>query len=231
MKRFACALLLAAAPAFAQQAAPTTPQDPPLVAQAPRDADFGVSTRHAGLQRRIEMYQWTRDGDSYAKAWRAHAVDSAVFAPGHRNPSMPLHDREWRAQVSVDGKPLAPELIDKLGEWRGFHPNFSALPGNMSATFQPEGEGLGSADNPLAPRIGDLRITWRALVLPDLGDRLVLDNGAWTLRAPPAAAGTASDADGANAKPKHEWRWWWLSGAGIVLVVVLVAAQRRRSST
>ena len=70
------------------------------------------------------------------------------FAPGHDNRAMPLHGREWRAAVTLEGKPLADALIDRLGQWRDFRPNFSALPGNMAATFQPEGGGLGSADNP-----------------------------------------------------------------------------------
>src|SRR3546814_4944058 len=52
----------------------------------------------------------------------------------------------------------------------------------MSATFQPEGDGLGSAENPLAPEVGDLRITWRDFKLPPLADRLELRDGKWTLR-------------------------------------------------
>ena len=74
--------------------------------------------------------------------------------------------------VSIDGKPVAPEVIGRLGQWRGFRPNFSALPGNLAATFQPEGDGLGSAENPLDPQVGDLRIDWRELTLPPLADKV-----------------------------------------------------------
>src|SRR3546814_907075 len=129
------------------------------------------------------MYQWTRDGSGYALEWRGARVDSSGFAPGHENPrQIPLREREWRAPVSVDGRPVPGDVLTALGRWQQFRPNFSALPGNMSATFQPEGDGLGSAENPLAPQVGDLRITWRALVLPPLAERLVLRDGQWTLR-------------------------------------------------
>lgn len=158
------------------------PQGEPRIDKPPRDPEFGVSTRRVGLQRRVAMYQWVREGDGYGKQWREARVDSSGFAPGHENPrTIPLPQREWHASVSLDGKPLADELIETLGQWHGFRPGFTELPGNMSATFQPEGDGLGSADNPLSPKIGDLRITWRALQLPPLADRLILDHGVWTL--------------------------------------------------
>lgn len=158
------------------------PQGQPQVDEPPRDPEFGVGTRHAGLQRRVAMYQWVREGDGYTKAWREARVDSSGFAPGHDNPgSIPLRQREWHARVTLDGKPLPDEVVATLGQWREFRPGFSQLSGNMAATFQPEGDGLGSADNPLTPQIGDLRITWRALQLPPLADRLVLDHGAWTI--------------------------------------------------
>jgi hypothetical protein len=202
-----------------------------------RDADFGVSTRHAGLQRHVEMYQWTRAGSGYALEWRGARVDSSGFAPGHENPrEMPLREREWRAPVRVDGRPLSGDVVAALGKWQSFRPNFSALPGNMSATFQPEGDGLGSAENPLAPRIGDLRVTWRALVLPPLADRLVLRDGEWTLRTPvaasaaaePAAAGTAAQPDEARERP----RWpFVVTPVFVVLLVIAIVARRRRSDT
>jgi hypothetical protein len=201
------------------------------------DADFGVTTRHAGLQRHVEMYQWTRAGSGYALEWRGARVDSSGFAPGHENPrEMPLREREWRAPVSVDGRPLSEDVIAALGKWQPFRPGFSALPGNMSATFQPEGDGLGSAENPLAPRVGDLRVTWRALVLPPLAHRLVLRDGQWAL-ATPAAVPVAMDAvagdDAAPPGEHHDWRRWPFVALLVVVVVVLllvaVAARRRRS--
>lgn len=207
MKRLLAAVLLATAALCADaQDAVVAPQGLPQVEKAPRDPDFGVSTRHVGLQRQVRMYQWVRSGDGYALEWRGARVDSSGFAPGHDNPkAMPLHGREWRAAVTLEGRPLPGALIDRLGQWRDFRPNFSALPGNMSATFQPEGGGLGSADNPLSPQVGDLRITWRELVLPPLDGRLALEHGAWTLVSAGAdATVTMAGATAAGAMPQGE---------------------------
>jgi uncharacterized membrane protein YecN with MAPEG domain len=79
----------------------------------------------------------------------------------------------------LDGKPLDRSVIEQLGQWRLFRPNFSALPGNLAATFQPEGDGLGTAENPLAPQVGDLRIGWRELTFPPLEGRVLLRDGVW----------------------------------------------------
>ncbi len=235
---FVLALALVGAPAAAVQAGvETAPQGEPQAAEVLRDPDFGVTTVHPGLQRHVEMYQWTRDGSGYALAWRGARVDSSGFVPGHANPrEIPLREREWRAPVTLDGHPVPTDVVDALGRWEQFRPNFSALPGNMSATFQPEGDGLGSADNPLAPQLGDLRITWRALVLPPLADRLVLRDGQWTLRTP-VATPAAVDADAnREAAPRAEDRGrarWPLVVTPIivVLLVLAVAVRRRRSRT
>jgi hypothetical protein len=127
-------------------------------------------------------------------------------------------------------------VVAALGKWQSFRPNFSALPGNMSATFQPEGDGLGSAENPLAPRVGDLRVTWRALVLPPLADRLVLRDGKWTLRAPPAVPVAADVPAGSQASQRDEGRdrprWpFVVAPIFIVLLVMAVVVRRRRSQT
>src|SRR5690606_5011063 len=204
------------------------------VGEVLRDPDFGVTTRRAGLQRHVEMYQWTRDGNGYALEWRGARVDSSGFAPGHENPrQIPLREREWRAPVSLDGRPVPDDVLAALGKWQQFRPNFSSLPGNMSATFQPEGDGLGSAENPLAPQVGDLRVTWRALVLPPLAERLVLRDGQWALRTPETEA-PAADRDAgpqpASREAARERPVWpfVLAPVLVVLVMLAVAAWRRR---
>lgn len=234
----AMASLLAATPLFAQTDAVTSsqrsPQGSPQVEGTLRDPDFGVSTTHAGLQRHVEMYQWIRDGGGYAQEWRGARVDSSGFAPGHANPrDIPLREREWRTPVTLDGRPVPREVVDALGRWQPFRPNFSALPGNMAATFQPEGDGLGSAENPLAPQVGDLRITWRSLVLPPLADRLVLRDGQWALREPaltPPVVDANADAQAPHATDRERPRWPFVVAAILVVLVVLGVAVRRRMS-
>lgn len=200
-----------------------------------RDPEFGVAARHLGLQRRVEMYQWQAVGQGYVRTWSEQPLDSSGFSPGHDNPPFPLQGKRWRVDsVSVDGRPLDATVLDTLGRWRDFRPSFNALPGNLAATFQPQGDGLGSAENPLDPQIGDLRISWRDLVLPPLQDRIVLRAGRWQLA--PIAVANADAADGDDAPlitRQHDlWlfgaRWWWLVGAVVIVFFALFAARRRK---
>ena len=218
--------LLFATVAAAQGQAPDA-SAPPQAGDKLRDPDFGVRTSHFGLERRVEMFQWREDGGAYTRGWSDEAVDSAAFLPGHDNPPLPIRSRRWEASVvTVDGVPLDPEVVQALGEWREFRPAFSALPGNLAATFQPQGDGLGSAMNPLAPEVGDLRIHWRELVLPPLAQRIEMQGGRWRLRAggmDDAGEGVAARADDSQ-RGQARW-WWWLA---VVPVVVVLAALRRR---
>ena len=177
-------LLLVAGALRAQEGEPVTDE-------VVRDREFGVSARHFGLERRVAMYQWRAQGTGYDRVWSEVPIDSTGYAPGHENPGFPLRGRRWLAErATLDDKPLDRSVIEQFGVWRSFRPNFSALPGNLAATFQPEGDGLGSAENPLDPQIGDLRIGWRELTLPPLQGRVVLERGAWF----PIAGDPANDA-------------------------------------
>ncbi|MCJ0825975.1 TMEM43 family protein [Luteimonas sp. 50] len=235
---FALAVASCGVPAFAQEGG-TAPQPgaTPQPERAVRDPDFGVAARHLGLERRVEMYQWHAAGQGYARGWNEQPLDSSGFAPGHDNPPFPLQGRRWLpGSVSVDGAPLAAQVLERLGQWRDFRPSFNALPGNLAATFQPEGDGLGSAENPLDPQVGDLRIRWRELVLPPLQDRIVLRDGRWQLRndaAPIAVAGTGKAVAGTSAaRARGTGRaWWWLGGGALALLLgALLAVRRRRGN-
>ncbi len=197
-----------------------------------RDPEFGVTARHLGLERRVEMYQWRKVGQGYAHAWSEHPLDSAGFAPGHDNPPFPLQGKRWHAaSISIDGKLLDDEVVQVLGEWHGFRPSFNALPGNLAATFQPLGDGLGSSENPLDPQVGDLRITWRELILPPLQDKLMLSDGRWHLVAAPAAVASVAPKGAMpddTAPGKRRLPWLFSSGFLLVLIAVLVAWRRRR---
>ena len=194
------AALVAAAPvpAVAQRGAgpgagegAAVPQGEPVAGGVLEDREFGVRTRQFGLDRRVEMYQWFRDpAGGYRQVWKAAPVDSSGFAPGHDNPSaLPLDGQRWWAPgPMLDGYPLDLEVLKALGRWQVFRPSFSRLPANFAATFQPEGDGLGSALNPLDPQVGDLRIHWRELRLPPLAGRVELRDGRWRLSASTAQA-------------------------------------------
>jgi len=223
------AALLAAA--FATPvAAQTEPEDFPDPGAPIVDPDFKVATREFGLDRRVEMYQWRIDEDGYERVWHGALIDSSGFDAAHANPrALPLENRRWWAEKpTLDGKPLDPAVLRTLGEWRALRPGFSRLPANLAASFQPEGEGLGSAENPLEPEIGDLRITWRELVLPPLGGKIVLRDGIWRLAEDPDAP-RVNTPPSVSAQPQHAQRVWPFFGGGLVVVIaVMVAARRRR---
>ena len=223
----AAGCLLAATAVAAQEPAPD-PSAPPQAEGKLRDPDFGVRSGHFGLERQVEMFQWREDGDAYDRAWNDAPVDSAAFPPGHDNPPFPLQSQRWEASaVTVDGVALDPEVVQGLGRWREFRPAFSALPGNLAATFQPQGDGLGSAMNPLAPEVGDLRIHWRELVLPPLAERIELRDGRWRLRPGESADGVPGlAAEATGSQDEHARWWWWL--AVVPAVLVLAALRRRR---
>ncbi len=186
----------------------------PVSDEVVRDTEFGVTARHFGLERRVLMYQWRKDGDNYARAWSELPIDSAGFGPGHDNPGFPVRSERWIAAISIDGKPLQADAVERLGEWRTFRPNFSSLPANLTATFQPEGDGLGSAENPLDPQVGDLRVSWRELALPPLAGRVVLQDGRWVL---------APQSQEAEAVPQENIGRGYGMPIGIGLLVVLLA--------
>ena len=222
--------VLALAGACILVAPPVHAGDPPDAGAEPRmegqlrDPDFGVRTDEPGLQRVVEMYQWREHEAGYAAAWSAAPIDSSGFAAGHDNPGFPIESRQWLPDsVLVDGLPLDESVLRGLGEWREFRPSFSALPGNLAATFQPEGDGLGSAENPLAPEVGDLRVHWRERVLPPLSGLIEARDGVWHLRPGAPAIAEARTAD-------RGWKRSWLpiAAGGIVLLVLMVVALARR---
>lgn len=218
--------------AFAGNAcAQDTLLDAPQPGKSVRDPEFGVIARHIGLERQVDMLQWQATSTGYARIWSAQPIDSSKFASEHRNPgAIPLRSQRWIAStVSVDGKPLDAEVIRQMGVWQDFRPSFSALPANLAATFQPEGDGLGSAVNPLAPQIGDLRIRWRDLVMPSLDGKISLRDGRWQLlpevRIAPVPVEVSSPADD-STPPRRAWVW--LIGGLLALGLGVLALHVRR---
>ena len=231
-------LLMLATVAMAQSSAPSTapiePVDDPRPGKALSDRDFGVVSRQFGLDRQVEMYQWRADGDGYTHVWNSAPIDSSSFAPGHENPTkIPLESRRWWSDsATLDGKPLDLAVLQALGEWYVFRPSFSRLPANLAASFQPEGDGLGSAENPLDPQIGDLRVRWRELRLPPLAGRVEWRDDAWRLR-PDAMQGRNQEDEvppGLGASGALSRTTTWLVGGlmAVMLVVVLLRRRHRR---
>lgn len=220
------ALLAAAIPLAARAAAPVLPAGDPHPDVVLRDADFGVESTRFGLERRVEMFQWRRDAAGYSNVWNGAAIQSGSFDAGHRNPSrLPVTNRRWwPARVTIDGHDLSLDEVRLLGQWQPMHPNFSRLPGNYAARYQPEGDGLGSSLNPLNPEVGDVRITWHEFVLPPLAGKIQLLGGQWELSpkaasAPAATRPEAVDIAAATLEPVRRLGPWL-----IVIAAGLLAA-------
>lgn len=247
LRRLLASLVLAGATACAwadetprSDPQPVAPMGEPVSAAPIEDPDFGVRTSQFGLERRVEMYQWQRDGrGGYQQVWKPALVDSSNFEDGHANPrSFPLENRIWWARdVSIDGKPVELSVIKALGQWQDFRPGFTRLPANLAATFQPEGDGLGSALNPLDPNNGDIRIHWRALHLPPLSGKVELRGGKWQLAASPArdaisvtppASDTAPETEELPRRGEVRLVGKLILGGLLALGVWLVARHRRR---
>ncbi|WP_457098097.1 TMEM43 family protein [Lysobacter sp. P5_B9] len=229
--RFAASalLLLQAAPAWAQG----EPESFPDPGESLVDPDFRVGTREFGLDRRVEMYQWQRVEHGYERAWHDAPIESSGFDAAHANPPrLPLDNRRWWAEKpTLDGKPLDPAVLRSLGEWRVMRPNFSRLPANLAASFQPEGEGLGSAENPLEPQVGDLRVSWRELVLPPLAGKVVLRADVWRLAADPDDGGhPIPPLAPVASRPGHVQCVWPFLAGGLLAIAgaILIALRRRR---
>ncbi|MEO6366332.1 MAG: TMEM43 family protein [Luteimonas sp.] len=220
------ALLLAGA-CFAQTGdGPIVPQGVPEAVEPVTDAEFGVDTRELGLERRVEMYQWRASGTRFEQVWSEQRIDSKTFAAGHENPStFPLQQRRWIADdIVLDGKPVDPAVLKALARWRSYRPDFSALPGNLSATFQPEGDGLGSAVNPLDPQVGDLRITWQELTLPSLKGAVAMNNDVWMLAQPKATASGTVAPSGRSDAEYSKTKVGAFVAAGLFVLVLIVLA-------
>ena len=103
-----------------------------------------------------------------------------------------------------------------------------------SASFQRDGEGLNSSENPLEPQGGDLRVPCRELALPPLAGRVKLVDGVWQL-APRATPSSASPVSAGTALPvapvpsdDERPLWPWVLGGVAVLLAVTGWLTRRR---
>lgn len=142
------------------------------VARAPRDQELEVTPPEGTLRliRTVEMYQWqeqtssetrTRLGGgqetvttySYRRAWAEGRIDSSRFRQpdGHQNPQPRYASRAFEAEgVTLGAFRLAPDQLRAIAATEALVPAGATADG---ARF------LGQ--NPEAPRLGDLRITWR----------------------------------------------------------------------
>ena len=148
------------------------------------DPRFGMRLSAIKLIREVEMYQWEEEKKSetrkkvgggeetvttyhYKKTWASRPIDSSDFEEpvGHTNPGQfEFEDETFVAgNVTLGGFRLSEALVDKLTERVDVAPDPSALPSDLKAGMTVSGGAFYKGQNPTAPQVGDLRITFKAV--------------------------------------------------------------------
>lgn len=141
-----------------------------LEAKSPaHDPELGVNAPEAlVLLRQVEMYQWQErciaDACGQKAEWSATLVDSSTFREqsGHVNPAvMPFQSKRFvSSDITLGAFSIAPELLASGLEIRPWMVRLSDLSPNLAASFVEFEGGIYSGENPLAPVVGDLRVSY-----------------------------------------------------------------------
>lgn len=227
--RAACLLLLLVVIGTAQAQAQESRPLQPRPAQRLVDPEFGVASDGYALRREVQMLQWLPDAAGDRLEWRDAAMPSTGLAAAHRNPpALPFVAVEWQAPAQLpDGRAIAHETIAEAGAWRVLRPDPGLLPPNLAATFQPAGDVLTTAADPMSPQPGDLRLRWSELVLPP-GTGFVETAAGWIRSG--SAAGQARGATTVTAPAGDSTpRWpYWLAAIVLLAGVAAFAWYRHR---
>ena len=157
----------------------------PFAAKAPLvDPEFQVSAMGAVLVRHVEMYQWKEDKETetqknfggseerkttyrYTKVWASSPIDSKRFkAPGgHSNPQMRLRDNLVAAKDASVGAFRPSDAVLRHLATSEKMPLDTQLAEGLSQRLNRkvqivDGE-IYLGDNPVAPAVGDLRISYK----------------------------------------------------------------------
>lgn len=132
------------------------------------------------LERRVEMYQWHEHKSDkqieYRKEWSSSPQNSDSFRnrQGHENPRMPLRDAALvNAGVALGAFAIDPRVTGEAEPLEDL-PVATMKPANG---FRPAGDGLYQGQDPANPRVGDLRVTYRAVKAGDLSVVAAQRNG------------------------------------------------------
>jgi hypothetical protein len=143
-----------------------------------RDDFFAIEVPALKLRRTVEMLQWRENSESktrtklgggtetvttftYEKVWSDTLIDSSQFdnKTDYVNPrSMPLESREAAvSEVRLGAYRLGPGLVSQLNRFEEIAPPPTLPEGHVA-----QGGAIYRSTNSAAPKIGDLRITFKA---------------------------------------------------------------------
>lgn len=222
-------------------------------AQTLSDPEFSVSAQGIRLVRKVEMFQWVEDESTktetqlgggeqkvttytYKKAWHEGAVDSSDFhePTGHQNPPQPLSSRSFQVSDATLGDFYLPQsVLDQTGVSQPLPLTEAEAQAAAQATGLTKPLSVVDGivlvgNNPSAPVVGDLRISYTVVPAGDLsviaqqqgnsfaayqtvaGDRLELvENGT-----------VAANAMFKNAADGNAMVTWIVRGVGLLLLFV-----------
>lgn len=169
-----------------------------------RDPELGVAAKGLKLSRNVEMYQWKEVKESktrkklgggeetvttyrYVREWSSKHIDSSRFRRqrGHVNPSMPsTGSKDFAAEGAKLGAfKLGNNVIGSLGSGETFSVPDSAaqtVTAKLGANARIEQGGIYVGGNPNAPRVGDVRISYKVLPLQTVSVVAKQQNGGFT---------------------------------------------------
>ena len=143
------------------------------IASPPRDRELGVTAGNAAvLWRKVEMYQWHEhcngDACSYEPAWSEQAIDSHAFrhAAGHENPVPRLKAARFAAEgIRVGAYTVTPDLVAAQAAPVDLPVHAAELPPNLAVSFSDAGGLLYAGGDPAHPKVGEIRVSYRAVPL------------------------------------------------------------------
>lgn len=142
------------------------------------DEAMGVTAKGLKLDRSVQMYQWKEKESgsgqdrrfSYSREWSSSAVSSSGFhaQSGHQNPSFPSYKSKdiGAADAKVEAVPVGAKAALRLGGAEDLTVEESGIEVAKKTTGRPvqlSGGGYYVGQNPEAPKVGDVRITYRVV--------------------------------------------------------------------
>jgi hypothetical protein len=143
-----------------------------------RDDVLGASAKALRLERHVEMYLWDETSRSdngkteytYTKRWSPRPIDSGGFkeADAHKNPSLfPYPEQSLFAQAPRLGAfSLPKEALSSLTTFEALPVTpemLASAPADARAKLKPSNGALFMGQNPDAPQVGDLRISFQVV--------------------------------------------------------------------
>ncbi len=155
-----------------------------------QDKDFGISRNALRLGREVEMYQWVEKKETHTREkigggretvttykydtrWSDDREESERFKDpsGHTNPPLKFHSAEATCrQATLGAFQLSSSQVERIDAWQDLDLKadqlLASVPEAERARYLVEGNRLyvgDAAPSPQSPKVGDLRIRFRAV--------------------------------------------------------------------